>query len=152
MLSGQSINNEQECLEAINLMHKCGVKTVVVSSGLETATTEFCYGSVCKGLDDSVAQYRFDIPVLPGVFVGTGDVFVSLLLVWMDKLKGDIEMAIQNVIGTLQAILQRTTEKAYHQRDPKKYHPTVAELELQLVQSRIDILYPQIRIKSTRLQ
>ncbi|KAM3721782.1 putative pyridoxal kinase [Dirofilaria immitis] len=143
-LSGLSVNNEHECLQAIDLMHKSGVKTVVVSSGLETATTKFCYGSVYRGPNERALQYRFDIPTLPGAFVGTGDVFISLLLVWMDKLNGDIVMAIQNVIGTLQRILQRTTNKAYYQRNPKEYNPTSEELELQLLQSRLDILAPQI--------
>ncbi|VDK67071.1 unnamed protein product [Onchocerca ochengi] len=151
-LSGLSINNEQECLEAINLMHKSGVKTVVVSSGLETSTTKFCYGSVYRGPNEPALQYRFDIPILPGQFVGTGDIFISLLLIWMDKLNGDIVMAIKNVIGTLQRLLQRTVNKAYHQRDLKEYTPTSKELELQIVQSRLDILYPQVTIKSTRLQ
>ncbi|MCP9264148.1 Pyridoxal kinase [Dirofilaria immitis] len=150
-LSGLSVNNEHECLQAIDLMHKSGVKTVVVSSGLETATTKFCYGSVYRGPNERALQYRFDIPTLPGAFVGTGDVFISLLLVWMDKLNGDIVMAIQNVIGTLQRILQRTTNKAYYQRNPKEYNPTSEELELQLLQSRLDILAPQVSIKSTKL-
>ncbi|VBB28525.1 unnamed protein product [Acanthocheilonema viteae] len=135
-LSGLSINNENECLKAIDLMHKSGVKTVVVSSGS----------------GEQALKYRFDIPSLPGMFVGTGDVFISLLVVWMDKLNDNITAAIQNVIGTLQSILRRTLNKAYHQRDPKEYTPTSEELELQLVQSRLDILAPQITIKSTRLQ
>lgn len=149
-LSGLSINNEQECLEAIDLMHKCGVKIVVVSSGLETSTTKFCYASVYKGANERALQYRFDIPILPGKFVGTGDVFISLLLVWMDKLDGDIALAIQNVIGTLQGILRRTANKAYYQRNPKEYSPTSKELELQLVQSRLDILAPQVTIKDRK--
>uniref|UniRef100_A0A1I7VMW4 Pyridoxal kinase n=1 Tax=Loa loa TaxID=7209 RepID=A0A1I7VMW4_LOALO len=140
-LSGLSINNEQECLEAIDLMHKSGVKIVVVTSGLETPTTKFCYGSIYRGPNERALQYRFDIPALPGKFVGTGDVFISLLLVWMDKLNGDIILAIQNVISTLQV-----------QQNPEEYTPTSEELELQLVQSRSDILAPQVTIKSTRLQ
>uniref|UniRef100_A0A0R3RJU1 Pyridoxal kinase n=1 Tax=Elaeophora elaphi TaxID=1147741 RepID=A0A0R3RJU1_9BILA len=151
-LSGLSITNEEECLQAIDLMHKAGVKTVVVSSGLETPTTKFCYGSIYRGPSERALQYRFDIPALPGRFVGTGDVFISLLLVWMDKLNGDIITAIQNVIGTLQGILQRTANKAYRQRNPEEYTPTAKELELQLVQSRLDILAPQVTIKSTKLQ
>ncbi|VDK87241.1 unnamed protein product [Litomosoides sigmodontis] len=133
-------------------MHKAGVKTVVVSSGLETSTTKFCYGSVCNDPSGQAVQYRFDIPALPGIFVGTGDVFISLLLIWMDKLNGDVTTAIQNVIGTLQGILKRTANRAYHERDPKEYTPTSEELELQLVQSRLEILAPQIEIKSTKLQ
>lgn len=63
--------------------------------------------------DDEPVQYRFDIPILPGMFVGTGDIFTSLLLVWMDKLNGDMVRAIQNVIASLQGLLKRTGNKAY---------------------------------------
>ncbi|VDN03723.1 unnamed protein product [Thelazia callipaeda] len=112
-LIGFSINNETDCLKAINLMHESGIKTVVVTSGLETSTTKFCYGSVYKEDTKQSVQYRFDIPIIPGMFVGTGDIFVSLLLVWMDKLKGDICLAIQKVIGSLQGLLRKTAQKAY---------------------------------------
>lgn len=64
-------------------------------------------------LNGRALQYRFDIPALPGIFVGTGDVFISLLLIWMDKLNGDITTAIQNTISTLQSILRRTANRAY---------------------------------------
>lgn len=139
-------------MEAIDLLHKRGVKTVVVTSGLDTPTTKFCYGSVYKDSDEPALQYRFDIPVLPGVFVGSGDLFTSLLLLWMDKLNGDINIAIQKVIGSLLSLLRRTGNKAYFQKDPSECIPTIKELELQVLQSRLDLLCPQVAVKSTRLQ
>ncbi|VDK68963.1 unnamed protein product [Gongylonema pulchrum] len=112
-LSGRVISNEEECLAAVDSLHERGVKIVVVTSGLETSTTKYCYGSVYKGSNEPPLQYRFDIPALPGMFVGTGDVFTSLLLIWMDKLNGDLNLAIQRAIGTLQGLLRRTGQKAY---------------------------------------
>lgn len=149
-LCGQEVNDEKDCLNAIFRLHEMGVRTVVVTSGLETETTKFCYGSVKKG-NEAPVQYRFDIPTLPGMFVGSGDIFTSLLLVWMDKLHGNIELSVQKVIGSLQGLLKRTGRKAYAGRDPKKYEPTVTELELQLVQSRVDLLCPNVPIRSIRI-
>lgn len=95
---------------------------MIIFLGNSRVTKEFYQGYIQNlfpiiicylGPNERALQYRFDIPALPGRFVGTGDVFISLLLVWMDKLNGDIAAAIQNVISTLQGILRRTANKAY---------------------------------------
>lgn len=61
--------------------------------------------------DGILIQYRFDIPKLPGMFVGTGDIFTSLLVVWLDKFHGNIKLAIEKVISSIQGLLRRTGEK-----------------------------------------
>ncbi len=63
-------------------MHSLGARIVVVTSGIyRDEHTFYCYASE-KGPGVSHHQYRFDIPIVRGHFVGTGDVFSSLLLVW----------------------------------------------------------------------
>uniref|UniRef100_A0A915AI39 Pyridoxal kinase n=1 Tax=Parascaris univalens TaxID=6257 RepID=A0A915AI39_PARUN len=151
-LSGETISNESECLRAMDAMHRKGVQTVVVTSGLETATTKFCYGSKIVESGKPPLQYRFDIPILPGMFVGTGDVFSSLLVVWLEKLNGDMKGAIERVIGSLQGILRRTAEPVYASNPGPDYRPDVRELELRLVQSRADLLLPRFPITITKLQ
>ncbi|VDM43185.1 unnamed protein product [Toxocara canis] len=140
-LSGRAITNETECLSAIAAMHEKGVQTVVVTSGLETPTTKFCYGSKIIELGKPPIQYRFDIPTLPGMFVGTGDVFTSLLVVWLEKLDGDMKGAVERVIGSLQA-----------SNPGPDYRPDVRDLELRLVQSRTDLLLPRFPIKTTKIR
>lgn len=49
-ISGQNIHNEKDCLKAIGIMHNKGVKTVIVTSGLEEENLLFCYGSSINGL------------------------------------------------------------------------------------------------------
>ncbi|VDK45317.1 unnamed protein product [Anisakis simplex] len=151
-LSGESITNEMECLNAIDKMHEKGVETVVVTSGLETETTKFCYGSKITEAGKPPVQYRFDIPIIPGMFVGTGDVFSSLLLVWLEKLDGDLKGAIEKVIGSLQGLLRLTTRDLYASNPGPEFRPDVRELELRMIQSRADLLVPRFQIKTTQLR
>ncbi|VDN51274.1 unnamed protein product [Dracunculus medinensis] len=147
-ISGQNIHNEKDCLKAIGIMHNKGVKTVIVTSGLEEENLLFCYGSSIN--DGILIQYRFDIPKLPGMFVGTGDIFTSLLVVWLDKFHGNIKLAIEKVISSIQGLLRRTGEKLCVSY-PLRSCLDVSELELKLVQSRADLLYPRFPIKVTMI-
>ncbi|MFH4981226.1 hypothetical protein AB6A40_007935 [Gnathostoma spinigerum] len=150
-LSGRKITCEKDCLEAIKVIHEMGVPTVVVTSGLETPTVKYCFGSSITDESINPVQYRFEIPSLPGVFVGTGDVFTSLLIVWLDKLNGDLRKAIEKVIGSLQGLLKRTIAH-YHKTNPNSTSPaTTIDLELQLVQSRYFLLNPHVSIVSKAL-
>jgi pyridoxal/pyridoxine/pyridoxamine kinase len=58
-------------------------------------------------------RFRFDIPRIHGHYVGTGDVFACLLLVWLDNTFYDIEVSVRNVLMSLQALLKKTAERAY---------------------------------------
>jgi pyridoxal/pyridoxine/pyridoxamine kinase len=61
----------------------------------------------------SNVRYRFDIPRIHGNYVGTGDVFACLLLAWLNDTNNNLQLSITNVLLSLQALLQRTAEKAY---------------------------------------
>lgn len=49
---------------------------------------------------------------MPGNYVGTGDVFTSLLVVWLDKVGGDLRLAVEKVISSIQGVLRRTNESS----------------------------------------
>ncbi|EGT35403.1 hypothetical protein CAEBREN_03499 [Caenorhabditis brenneri] len=135
-LTGSPIETEEDCLRAVNVLHAKGVKTIVVTSGVTGAQTNEslrCYASV-KG--DNV--YRFTFPRLVGQFVGTGDVFASLLVVWLDELNGDVSEAVKRVLASMQCLIRKTSNYAQLQVDTNSR----AMCELRLIQSRKDLLWP----------
>ncbi|VDD86353.1 unnamed protein product [Enterobius vermicularis] len=143
-LTGLKIANEEDFISAVEKIHSLGVKSVVVTSGLETETTKFCYCSM-KDDNGTYLRYRFHIPIVPGNYVGTGDVFTSLLVVWLDKVGGDLRLAVEKVISSIQGVLRRTNESSISK------FLLVADLELRLVHCRVELLCPTIPILSERL-
>ncbi|CAB3407011.1 unnamed protein product [Caenorhabditis bovis] len=138
-LTGYVVNTENECLKAINALHKKGIRTIVVTSGVTNAQTETtlrCYASVWE--NGSNSSYRFTFPRLLGAFVGTGDVFASLLLVWLEESRYDIAIAVKNTLGCMQALIKKTSEYAQGQCDSN----SKATCELRLIQSRKELLWP----------
>ncbi|KAF1771081.1 hypothetical protein GCK72_002906 [Caenorhabditis remanei] len=135
-LTGSPIETEEDCLKAVGELHAKGVKTIVVTSGVTGAQTQEslrCYASV-QGSD----CYRFTFPRLMGQFVGTGDVFASLLVVWLDELNGDISEAVKKVLSSLQCLIRKTSDYAQLQVDTNSR----AMCELRLIQSRKELLWP----------
>ena len=53
-----------------------------------------------------------EIPKLPAIFTGTGDLFASLLLAWMQKHSGNLQLACEKTMSTVQAVLKRTLTEA----------------------------------------
>ncbi|KAK0424710.1 hypothetical protein QR680_008801 [Steinernema hermaphroditum] len=152
-ITGLKVENEADCLEAIRALHRKGVKIVVVTSGMFDSPEKkimHCYASLKQG-EDAFTQHRFEIPVLQGRFVGTGDVFASLLIVWLHIYKNDIPKAVSNVISSIQSLLRRTIKHAYGDKSPEEFTPTAAQAELQLIQSRVDLLAPSISINYVKL-
>uniref|UniRef100_A0A1I7XHC0 pyridoxal kinase n=1 Tax=Heterorhabditis bacteriophora TaxID=37862 RepID=A0A1I7XHC0_HETBA len=141
-LVGFPIKTEDDCLRGIDCIHSRGVQIVVVTSGVEEMQkddTLTCYASK-RDVNDLVSRYRFSFPRLRGQFVGTGDVFTSLLIVWLEEYKGDVTNAVGHVIGSMQALIKRTSEFAQAQVDVNSR----AVCELKLVESRKDLLIPDI--------
>lgn len=135
-LTGSPIETEDDCLRAVNVLHAKGVKTIVVTSGVTGAQTSEslrCYASVKGNF-----VYRFTFPRLVGQFVGTGDVFASLLVVWLDELNGDVSEAVKRVLASMQCLIRKTSNYAQLQVDTNSR----AMCELRLIQSRKDLLWP----------
>lgn len=150
-LSGQIVKNEEQCLLAIEKIHSLGAKAVVVTSGLETETMKYCYCSYKNGNGQPVL-YKFRIPIVPGYYQGTGDLFTSLLIIWLDKLGGDLKLAVEKVISSIQSVLRRNNETCKASK-PSAVHCCDAEdLELRLVRCRMELLCPTIPIHSVQLR
>uniref|UniRef100_A0A0N5AZ81 Pyridoxal kinase n=1 Tax=Syphacia muris TaxID=451379 RepID=A0A0N5AZ81_9BILA len=144
-LTGVDIKTEDDCFSAIEKVHSWGVKSIVVTSGLDNQNKKFCYCSLKKSCGKSL-RYRFHIPIVPGDYVGTGDLFASLLLIWMDKLNGNLKSAVTKVISSIQGVLRRTNELCIGDLERG-----FADVELRIVQCRPELLVPTIPIFSEEL-
>lgn len=54
--------------------------------------------------------FRFDIPLIDGIFYGTGDLFSALLLQWLDQTGGKLCASLRATIASMQAVLKRTAK------------------------------------------
>lgn len=80
----------------------------------DTGDVSYCYASRVLSRENQKAEvYRFEIPIVRGIFVGTGDVFASLLLVWLTETEGNIVESVCKVICSLQSLLKRTSATAF---------------------------------------
>lgn len=147
LLTGTKINNENEALEAMKLLHEKGVRIVILSS------TDFSsHGQlVCLASQknsEGYEQARIEFPGLPTHFVGTGDLFTALTTAWLQHDHFNIQSALEKTIATMQSVLNRTLTYA---KSKGGENPTPQQLELKLIQSREDILQPQVIIKAKKL-
>uniref|UniRef100_A0A0N5BWN1 Pyridoxal kinase n=1 Tax=Strongyloides papillosus TaxID=174720 RepID=A0A0N5BWN1_STREA len=146
-LTGIPIESEESCLKAIDILHKkYAIKYIVISSGVMHPTDENIFYAYASKLTENgqYEQYRFKINKIDIYCVGTGDVFVSLLINWMDVLENDIQQAVCNTISTLQHILQKTNECCEDKSLPQ-------DREIKLIQSRFEILFPTIKIETEKI-
>lgn len=138
-LTGIKITSEEDAIEAMKILHSKGPKTVVISS------SEFSSDGSITSLASTVTNgkkevYKVQFQKLNAVFVGTGDLFAACLLAWLEKDK-DLKLALEKTIATLQSVIKRTFEKAKALAGEGN-RPTPAQMELQLVQSKMDIEAP----------
>ncbi|KAK6052990.1 hypothetical protein COOONC_09505 [Cooperia oncophora] len=140
-LVGFEIFTEEDCIRGMDIIHDLGVSNVVVTSGVsetETADTLTCYAST-RDATGNVRRFRFRFPRLRGQFVGTGDVFTSLLTVWLSNCENDVCDAVGHVLGSMQGLIRRTSNYAQAQVDSNSRKTC----ELRLVESRMDLLVPE---------
>lgn len=89
---------------------------IIVTSGinaLDRKDLTYCYLSEREPKNDKYQQFRFDIPLIEGHYVGTGDVFASLLIIWLNNTNGNSKLSVCNVVASLQALLKRTQKIAF---------------------------------------
>nr|CAG4649489.1 EOG090X09AY [Scapholeberis mucronata] len=152
LLTGKTIQNETDAVECMNILHNRGVQVVIISSSvLGPDGTLSAFGS-SRTKDKTCSEvWKLDIPRLPHIFTGTGDLLSALLLAWLHLSKGDLCLSMTNSLGSLQAVLLRTVAYAEEQlKLGKPYGPKL--LELQLIQSKTDLESPpQTSMKAVRL-
>ncbi|XP_018577841.1 pyridoxal kinase [Anoplophora glabripennis] len=137
LLTDTKITNEDDVWNAIDILHKKGCETVVISSAELAEESNLCIFASCRK-DTMVNKLSMKIKKLPLSFTGTGDLFASLFLSWMYKSKGNLKEALENTIASLQAVLKRTVDSI----EGKEINPR--NVELKLIQSKRDIEEPSI--------
>nr|CAG4641846.1 EOG090X09AY [Eurycercus lamellatus] len=150
LLTGKTITNATEAIESMNILHQMGAKTVVITSSLLGANGDLtAFGSTRKE-DSSTEVWKLDIPRLPHLFTGTGDLLAALLLAWLHRSNGNLSLALNNSVSSLQCVLRRTA--AYAEDQVKLGKPYgVKILELRLIQSKEDIEKPPPTFQATLL-
>ncbi|XP_064595057.1 LOW QUALITY PROTEIN: pyridoxal kinase-like [Liolophura sinensis] len=151
LLSGVKITSEAEALLAMEKLHQCGPKTVVLSStNLGSEGHLLCMASSVR--NGKRECYKLQFPSLPVYFSGTGDLFSALLLAWLQR-DDDLKLALEKTVACVQAVLKRTMEyaQAQHKNDEALSKPSPDSMELRLVQSKTDIENPTIVYKASSI-
>ncbi|XP_059471771.1 pyridoxal kinase [Neocloeon triangulifer] len=145
LLTGTKINNVEDAWNTLDLLHAKGPRTVILSS-TELGSDDNLLALASYKNGEKCTRISVNIPKLPAIFTGTGDLFAALFLAWMTKTGGDLKGAVEKTISTLQAVLKRTLANAQVLSGGKP--PSKAHLELQLIQSKSDIEQPNVVVSA----
>uniref|UniRef100_W5M830 Pyridoxal kinase n=1 Tax=Lepisosteus oculatus TaxID=7918 RepID=W5M830_LEPOC len=148
---------EDVLFKVMDLLHAMGPDTVVITSSDLPSSLGVNYlialGSQKKVKPDGTKvtqRIRMEIPKVDAVFVGTGDLFAAMLLAWTHHHPSDLKTACEKTVSVMHHVLKRTISCAKAMAgDGKK--PSASQLELRMVQSKMDIENPEIVIEATVL-
>lgn len=70
-------------------------------------------------LDEEYVE--LEIPIIDQSFIGTGDFFTALLLIWMNLSNNDLKHSIEKTVATIQAVLKRTIKCNYLTKNQLNY-------------------------------
>jgi len=165
-----SLDSVALCLKELHRRYH--VSHVVISSlRLDSHPDKIlCCGSTATS-SFQPRTFLIEAPYIRGTFVGTGDLFAALLLVWLhnnvDRLVPEdsvcgpdlpLARALERVVGTMQEVLRKSKEAMDRQLkedgdltglpDREKLVKLMRAAELRLVQSQTSILTPRVDIKA----
>ncbi|KAK7497221.1 hypothetical protein BaRGS_00011515 [Batillaria attramentaria] len=144
LLTESKVGSEDEALAAMGRLHEKGVKTVVLSS------SDLGQPGTLVALANGAREvYRLAIPSVDATFVGTGDLFACSLLIWLQKDR-QLKDAFEKTVATVQAVMARTLDYA-RGNTAAGQKPSMADMELQLVQSKADIENPVVKLKAAKV-
>lgn len=157
LLSGRKIHSQEEAFEVMDLLHRMGPDTVVITSSDLPSPQGSDYlialGSqrMRKPDGSTVTQrIRMEMRKVDAVFVGTGDLFAAMLLAWTHQHPDNLKVACEKTLSAMQHVLQRTIRCAKAEAGEGQ-KPSPAQLELRMVQSKRDIEDPEIVVQATVL-
>jgi len=143
VLSGITIDSQASLIDAMNALHDRGSQVLVVTSTNLAPSDDKLYGYGSELRNGEKQMFRFEVSRFPVTFFGTGDLFASLLLIWLQK-SDNLKMAVEKVASCIQDVLTHTYKHAQaKQKNGKLDSP---DLELRLIQSVADILDPKSKI------
>jgi len=147
LITGKKINSEEDALAVMEELHKMGVKTVILSS------TELGDSDHLVALASSnQTKVKVNIPKFAASFVGTGDLFTALSTAWIHKTEGNLKLALENTISTMQSVLERTLTHANNAAKATGHSkPSPAQMELKLIQSKAAIETPPQTVTAIQL-
>uniref|UniRef100_A0A5S6Q6G1 Pyridoxal kinase n=1 Tax=Trichuris muris TaxID=70415 RepID=A0A5S6Q6G1_TRIMR len=151
-LTGIKVNCEADIVGAMTtLLLRTIKKVVVTSTELDLNSTQLC-GYFGERKDDGrVVIHKFEVDRFKEHFVGTGDLFASLLLVWLHKTDGCLLTAVSKAQASVQDVLKHTL---YHTKRicPVGTLPSPKALELRIVQSVDHLSAPKSSVKIIPLE
>nr|KAG5706825.1 hypothetical protein BaRGS_004160 [Batillaria attramentaria] len=148
LLTESKVGSEDEALAAMGRLHEKGVKTVVLSSS-DLGQPGMLVALASTESDGAREVYRLAIPSVDATFVGTGDLFACSLLIWLQKDR-QLKDAFEKTVATVQAVMARTLDYA-RGNTAAGQKPSMADMELQLVQSKADIENPVVKLKAAKV-
>lgn len=145
LLTGKTITTSNDIYEAMGILYVQGCKTVVVSSSNTSSNSEI----KCIGRNFSYDEFiEINIPLIDESFIGTGDLFTALLLIWMNTSNNDLKQSMEKTVATVQAVLKRTLKY----KDENGTAKPIYNKELKLIQSLDDIKTPRVIIFGTEIK
>lgn len=157
LLSGRKIHSQEEAFVVMDVLHRMGPDTVVITSSDLPSPKGSDYlmalGSQRMRKPDGsmvTQRIRMEMRKVDAVFVGTGDLFAAMLLAWTHKHPDNLKVACEKTVSAMQHVLQRTIRCAKAEAGEGQ-KPSPAQLELRMVQSRKDIEDPEIVVQATVL-
>ncbi|KAK7904899.1 hypothetical protein WMY93_017506 [Mugilogobius chulae] len=154
ILTGRKIHSVEDAIEVMDLLHKMGPETVVLTStdlpssrGDQFLVTLGSQKTVKPDGTNTTQKICIDIPKVDAVFVGTGDLFAAMLLAWTHHHPNDLKSACEKTASIMHHVIKRTMKYANEMAGPGK-RPNAAQLELRMVQSKADIENPAVVVEA----
>ena len=79
-------------LQATDVLHKKGTKTVIISSTEIGDQGILTLLASSKTMDGRLERVRLSMPKIDAIFTGTGDLFSCMLLAWMAKFPDSLKV------------------------------------------------------------
>uniref|UniRef100_A0A8C6TZK7 Pyridoxal kinase n=1 Tax=Neogobius melanostomus TaxID=47308 RepID=A0A8C6TZK7_9GOBI len=158
ILTGRKMHSVEDAIEVMDLLHKMGPETVVLTS-TDLPSTRGDQFLVALGSQKIIKpdgtiwtqKICMDIPKVDAVFVGTGDLFAAMLLAWTHHHPKDLKSACEKTVSILHHVIKRTIKYANEMAGPGK-RPNAGQLELRMVQSKADIENPAVIVEARVIQ
>jgi pyridoxine kinase len=137
-LTDTKISSAEDAWKAMESLHGYGVEHVVVSSVGYLGDSLIGILASTKTNEGKYLRYSMQVAKKNEYYTGTGDLFSSLLLAWMDKQGNqNLGKAVQNTVSSIQHVLEHSNDAANERLKLK---------EIRLIKSAPSLVNPEVLI------